>query len=125
MSRTATPQPTPVRVGFVLLGLLAVADLAELALTDGKHPPYSIAAISAALGVVSLVCLLPAWRGSAPALRILAACRAVSALAAVPAFIASGVPAAAVAAAAAIVVLTAAGLILVLSGRQSRTAVAR
>lgn len=112
------------RVGFVLLALLSVADVAGLALTDGKHPPYSIAVIGAVLGVASLVCLVPAWRGNTAAFRTLAVLRVVSAVSAVPAFFASGVPAAAVGAAAAIVVLTAVALVLVV-GAWTRTVAAR
>lgn len=39
------------RTGLILLGLLSVGDLVVLALTDGEHPPYAVAALSAALGV--------------------------------------------------------------------------
>ncbi len=123
MSRSPS-EPATVRVGFVLLALLSLADVAGLALTDGKHPPYSIAVIGAVLGVASLGCLVPAWRGNVAAFRTLAVLRVVSAVSAVPAFFVSGVPAAAVGAAAAIVLVTAVALALVVGGRV-RTAAAR
>lgn len=104
---------TSVRVGLVLLGLLSVADIAGLALTDGHHPPYAIAAIGAVLGVASLYFLARAWTGNSTALRVLLVLRIVSALTAAPAFFVGGVPAAATAAAVAIIVLTAAAVLLI------------
>jgi hypothetical protein len=124
MSRSAPTAPL-VRAGLVLFAILSLADVAGLALTDGKHPPYFVAAIGAALGVASLCCLVPAWRGSMLATRVLAILRIVSALTAVPAFFASGVPGAAVGSAAAIVVLTAAALVLVVGRRRPQMVAAR
>ena len=124
MTRSAA-SPTPVRIGLVLFAILSLADIADLALTDGKHPPYSIAAIGAALGLASLACLVPAWRGNVTMTRVLAVLRIVSALSAVPAFFLSGVPGAAVGSAAAIVVLTAVALGLVVGGRRSQPVVVR
>ncbi len=102
-----------IRTGLVLLGLLSVGDIAGLALTDGKHPPYAIAAICTALGFASLCFVARAWTESRSALRPLLALRIVSALTAAPAFFVHGVPAAATAAAVAIIVLTAVGVVLV------------
>ena len=108
-----------------MLALLSVNDIAGLALTDGKHPPRSIAAIGAALGVASLVLIVRAWRGEGGpnGLRALVVLRVVSAVTALPAFFASGVPAAALVDAAGIVVLTA--LAVVLLARNSSPVVAR
>ncbi|GAA3594776.1 MULTISPECIES: hypothetical protein [Kribbella] len=102
------------RTGLVLLGLLSVGDLAGPLLTDGEHPPMSIALIGSALGLVSLVLVVFAWRGARRAVVPLIVLRVLSALSAVPAFFAGDVPAAAVAAAGIIVVLTVAGIALLL-----------
>jgi hypothetical protein len=102
------------RTGLVLLGLLSVGDLAGPLLTDGEHPPMSIALIGAALGLASLVLVVMAWRGARRAAVPLIVLRVLSALSAVPAFFAGDVPAAAVAAAAIIVVLTVIGTALLL-----------
>ncbi|MEO7449120.1 MAG: hypothetical protein ABI336_12680 [Humibacillus sp.] len=104
---------TSTRTGLILLGLLSVGDIAGLALTDGRHPPYAIAALGAALGAGSLYFVVRAWQGSRAALRPLFAMRIVSALTAVPAFFLGEVPTSAVAAAAALVVLTAVSVFLV------------
>ncbi|MEO5709050.1 MAG: hypothetical protein ABIQ59_04430 [Nocardioidaceae bacterium] len=104
---------TSTRTGLILLALLSVGDIAGLALTDGEHPPYVVAALGAALGVGSLYFVAKAWQGSRAALRPLFAMRIVSALTAVPAFFVDDVPPAALAGAAAIVVLTAVSVFLV------------
>lgn len=108
---------TSVRLGLVLLGLLAVGDIAGLALTNGSNPPYAVAVISAVLGLASLFFVVRAWRGSHTALLPLLALRVLSALTAVPAFFVADVPAPAVGAAAAIIVLTAVGVLLVAPAR--------
>lgn len=115
---------TFVRVGLVLFGLLSVGDIADLALTDGDHPPYLVAALSAVLGLASLYFVVAAWRGRHRALLPLLVLRVLSALSAVPAFFVADVPRAAVVSAAAIVVLTVVGVLLVAPAR-SDEAVAR
>jgi hypothetical protein len=102
------------RFGLVLLGLLALMDVATPLLTDGDHPPMSIAIGSAVVGLISLVLVGFAWRGKRWALAPLITLRLASALLAVPAFFASDVPAAAVAAAAFGVGATVVGVIAVL-----------
>jgi hypothetical protein len=116
---------TATRWGLALLALLSLNDIAGLALTDGKHPPRSIAAIGAALGVASLALIVRAWRGQGGqnGLRALLVLRVISAVTALPAFFASGVPAAALVDAVAIVVLTA--LAVLLLARNGVPAVAR
>ena len=101
------------RTGLVLLGLLSIGDIADLALTDGSHPPYAIAAIDAVLGIASLYFLARAWKGSTSALPPLLVLRVISALSAAPALFVHNVPAAATASAVAIIALTALGVILV------------
>jgi hypothetical protein len=102
------------KMGLVILGLLSVADLLTPALTDGEHPPMEIAIGAAVVGLVSLVLIGFVWRGKRWALAPLITLRLASALLAVPAFFASGVPAAAVAAAGVGVAATIVGVVAVL-----------
>ncbi|NUR95436.1 MAG: hypothetical protein HOV67_09270 [Kribbellaceae bacterium] len=102
------------KFGLVLLGLLALADVATPLVTDGDHPPMSIAIGSAVVGLISLVLVGFAWRGKRWALAPLITLRVASALLAVPAFFADGVPAAAVVAAGVGVAATIVGVIAVL-----------
>ena len=99
--------------GLVVLAGLSLVDIADLAVTDGSHPPYSVAIAGAALGLASLVLVALSWRGRRWALAPLVVLRAVSALSAVPAFVVGGVPAPALGLAAAIVALTIVGIVLV------------
>ena len=112
----------PARVGLWLLGLCSVLDVATPAVTDGTTPPWPVAIAAAALGVVSLVLVVRALRGGG--VRLLIGLRILSAVSAVPAFFATGVPAAAVAAAAVVVVLDVVGVLLV-GGAGRRAEVAR
>jgi hypothetical protein len=91
------------RIGLVLAALLALSDLFSFALGP---LPAGVVVTATALGVITLVALVPAWRGRGrTALRIVAISRIVSALLALPAFFAGDVPAAAQAGAAAVIVL--------------------
>lgn len=99
--------------GLVILAVLSVVDIADLAVTDGEHPPYSIAIAAAALGVASLVLVASTWRGLHWAVAPLVVLRALSALSAVPAFVVGGVPAPAVVLAGGIVALTIVGIVLI------------
>jgi hypothetical protein len=94
------------RAGLILLGLLSLVDLAGPVLTDGDNPPMAVAVTASALGALSLVSLVFAWRGSARGL--------VALVTAVPAFFVSDVPAAVVAGAAATIAVTIAGVLLCL-----------
>ena len=105
------------RAGLVILGLLALADVATLLLTDGEHPPYPIAALATLLGIVSLVLVVQALRDPSRSLRLLIGLRVLSAVTALPAFFVDDVPASAQAVAGAIVVLTAVGVLLAARGR--------
>lgn len=112
-----------VTVGLVLLGLLSLVDTAGLLLTDGETPPIEVAAIGTVLGVVSLVLLVVAWRGSRAAMIGLVGVRLLSAATAVPAFTVGGVPAPVQALAAGIIVLTLLGCGLVVPAlRRARSA---
>lgn len=106
--------------GLVILAVLSLVDIADLAVTDGEHPPYSIAIAGAVLGAASLVLVAVAWRGRRWALAPLVALRALSALSTVPAFVVGEVPTAALVLAAAIVAVTVVGILLV--ARPARTA---
>jgi hypothetical protein len=103
-------------VGLALLGLLSLIDTASILLTDGEFPPFAIAAIGTALGVVSLVLVALGWRGSRAALGWLVGLRLLSAASALPAFVVAGVPAPVRAVAAAGVLVTLLGCALLLPG---------
>ncbi len=100
------------RAALVIMGVLSLADIAGLALTDGEHPPYAVAAVGTALGLASLVLVVRVWRGDLRGVKPLLVLRVLSAATAVPAFFVDGVPAIAVVAAAAFVVLTAVAVVL-------------
>jgi hypothetical protein len=111
------------RAGLVLLGIVSAADLALPLLTDGETPPMSVALVGSALGLASLVLVWYAWRGARRAVVPLVVLRLLSALTAVPAFLAGGVPAPALFSAAVLVVLTLVGVSLVV-GAARREALA-
>jgi hypothetical protein len=106
------------RTGLVVLAALSVGDVLTPLLTG-----------VAALGVLSLVLVALAWRGSTAALVGLVALRLLSALAAVPVFFVEDVPAGVTAVVATSLALTVVGVVLVLMGRapagRASTAVAR
>ncbi len=101
------------RAGLAILGLLSLADCSMLLLTDGNTPPYSVAALVTALGLVSLVLVVRASQDSSRPLRLLVGLRVLSSVTALPAFLVDDVPAAGQAAAATTVVLTVMGILLV------------
>ncbi|GAA1558480.1 hypothetical protein GCM10009741_74240 [Kribbella lupini] len=98
----------------MVLGVLSVVDLAGPLATDGEHPPMEIALIGAALGLLSLILVVLAWRGKRRAVVPLIALRVLSAVTALPAFFVGDVPAIAVLLAGVLVALTALGVALVL-----------
>jgi hypothetical protein len=102
------------RAGLIVYVLLSLGDLAVPLLTDGDHPPMSIALIGAALGLISLVLVVLVWRGERRAVVPLIVLRVLSGVGVLPVFFAGGVPAAAMVDAALTVALTAAGTALVL-----------
>jgi hypothetical protein len=104
------------RSGVVLLGILSVVDLTAPLYTDGQHPPMIIAIIGSVLGLVSVVLAVLAWRGRAAAAIGLSVVRLLSALTAVPAFYAGGVPAPIMVVAGSFIVLTVVGVVLTLAG---------
>ncbi len=112
------------RAGLLTLGVLSLADLAAPLLTDGQHPPMSIALIGSAFGLISLVLMIMAWRGLKPAAVALVVIRLLSALTAVPAFTVGGVPDAAMVLAGVAITLTLVAAVVVLSGLRRRVPVA-
>jgi hypothetical protein len=104
------------RAGLVILGVLSLGDLAAPLLTDGETPPMFIALIGSALGAISLVLLVLAWRGRTAAAIGLVVVRVLSALTAVPAFTVTGVPLVPMILAGAAITLTVVGASLVLAG---------
>ena len=110
------------RVGLLILGLLSLADVPEVAVTDGKHPPYAVAAVATLLGVASLVLVVQALRDRSRSLRLLVGLRILSAVSALPAFFVSDVPDAMRVLAGVFVLLTAVGVVL--SARSRDLAVA-
>jgi hypothetical protein len=106
--------------GLFIYGILSVIDIADLAVTDGKHPPYAVAAAGAGLGLASLALIVAVRRGRRRALAPLVVLRAISALSAVPAFLVGGVPAPALGLAGAIIALTVVATLLV--ARPARSA---
>lgn len=104
------------RAGLVVLGVLSALDVALPLLTDGEHPPMAVALVASAVGIASLALVVSAWRGATRAVLPLLILRLLSALAAVPAFFAPGVPATALAAAGAGLTLTLIGVALVVVG---------
>lgn len=99
--------------GLAILGLLSLADTSSLLFTDGTTPPYSVAALATALGLVSLVLVVRAFQDRSRPIRLLVGLRVLSAVTALPAFLVDDVPAAAQIAAAATVALTVVGILLV------------
>jgi hypothetical protein len=106
--------------GLVLGGLLGLFDVVSLPFGDGEHPPFAVAVAGAVLGVITLVGVVVAWRGSRAGAVTVIVSRLLSGLTAVPAFFAGGVPGEAVGAAAAGVVLTLGCIVLVAPALRSR-----
>jgi hypothetical protein len=104
------------RAGLIVLGVMSLADLASPLLTDGQHPPMSIALIGSAAGLISLILVALAWRGRTAAAIALVVVRILSALTAVPAFSTPDVPAAAVVLAGIFLTVTLLGVVLTLAG---------
>jgi hypothetical protein len=76
-----TPSTTAI---FAVLGLIDVALLGAIGSADA--PPLAVSLGVAALGLITLVALVPASRGSSSALLTIVVVRVISAALAVPAF---------------------------------------
>ncbi len=79
-----TPLTTTTTAIFAVLGLIDVALVGAIWTAD--PPPVGVSLGVAALGLITLVALVPARRGSRAALGAIVVVRVVSALLAVPAF---------------------------------------
>jgi hypothetical protein len=120
--RGAAAQQVPltrrVRAGLAIAALLGAGDLVGIAFQTPAGqvgPPLGILLLAAALGVVTLVGVVVAWRSnSRGAIRVVAGARLLSALGAVPAFFA-GPPPLLVLLASVMVILTVVSIILMLS----------
>jgi hypothetical protein len=93
----ATPSPTSLapltrlnKWGLGLATLLGVVDLVGVAMPtpDGEEgPPYAILLISGVLGLITVVCVVIAWRSqNRAAIRLVAGARILSAITSLPAF---------------------------------------
>lgn len=105
------------RIGLVILGLLSLADVPEVVVTDGKHPPYAVAALATVLGLASLVLVVQAFRDPSRPLRLLIGLRILSAVSALPAFFVSDVPDGIRVLVGVFVLLTAVGIVLAARSR--------
>jgi hypothetical protein len=92
--------------GLVIAGLLGLGDIITLLAGNGETPPVEVAAIGAVLGLITVVSVVLAWRGSRGAVVAIIVSRLLSAMTALPAFFVDDVPGPAIAAAAAGIVIT-------------------
>ncbi|MET1058909.1 MAG: hypothetical protein ABWX84_04900 [Nocardioides sp.] len=77
------------RVGLVIAGVLSAINVpsAFTPTPDGETgPPYGILVLGTILGVIGLVGVVLAWRGSRGALRVVAGTLVINLLTALPAF---------------------------------------
>jgi hypothetical protein len=77
------------KVGLALAGLLSASAIPSVLFPtpDGEEgPPMGVLVLSSVLGVIGLVAVVAAWRGSRLGLRVAAGALIVSALTGVPAF---------------------------------------
>ncbi|MFI9598592.1 hypothetical protein ACWEQ7_06830 [Streptomyces sp. NPDC004069] len=108
--------------GLVLAGLLGLVDVVSMPFGDGEHPPFAVAVAGAVIGLITLVGVVLAWRGSRAGAVAVIVTRLLSALSAVPAFFADDVPGALVALVALAVLLTLACVALIAPGLRDRAA---
>lgn len=92
--------------GLVLAGLLALGDIATPFTSDGEHPPIAIGIATAVIGLLTVVGIVLAWRGSRNGITTIIVTRLLSAVTAVPAFVVDDVPGWAIGAAAVGIALT-------------------
>jgi hypothetical protein len=103
------------RTGLALLAFLSLVDVPTPLVTDGDHPPMSVALVSSALGLASLALAWYAARGSHRAVAPLVVLRVLSALTSVPAFFVDDVSGGMRALVVGFLALTAAGVALTVS----------
>jgi hypothetical protein len=115
------------KVGLVLAGLLGLSDIASVGIPtdDGSDgPPLAILVVGALLGVITLVCLVPAFRrASRGAIRVIAGARIISGISALPAFFVD-IPVGLKVGTAVVVVLTVAVVAMIINPGPARAVVA-
>ena len=119
----ATRPGTSQRVGLVIAGLYSLGNIPSVFMPppEGETgPPLFILALDTVLGVVGLVAVVAAWRGSALGARIAAVSIILITLTAVPAFFVSGIPAWVRALVGASVLVTVLAVYLMLAPRRDR-----
>ena len=97
-SKTAKPRfSVRNKIGFYLCLLLGIGDLPSLLLTpsgDNQGPPLSVSILDTLCGLVTVIAAVVVLRTmSRQAIRLVAGSRILSALTAIPAFFADGLPA--------------------------------
>jgi hypothetical protein len=115
------------KVGLALAGVLGVSDIAAVGMPSGDGddgPPFAILVVGALLGLITLVCLVPAFRrASRGAIRVVAGARIISAITALPAFFVD-IPTGLKVTTAVVVVLTVAVVAMILNPGPARAVVA-
>jgi hypothetical protein len=81
--------------GLVLTGLFALGDIATPLTSDGEHPPMAVGIADSILGLICVVAIVLAWRGSRGAVTAIVVTRLLSVVSALPVFFVDGIPAAA------------------------------
>lgn len=77
------------KTGLVLAGLLSLTTIPSVLMPTPEGqvgPPYAVLLISTVVGVIGVVAVVLAWRGSAPALRVAAGAVIIPTFTALPAF---------------------------------------
>jgi hypothetical protein len=114
-------QSRALAAGLVLSGLVSLIDvLAVAGLGLEAAPPGPVVIIGAVLGVITVLAVPPAWRGSTRAALVVIASRLVSAVLAIPALVIDSVPGWARAFAAVVALLSLLGAGLVSAGLRQR-----
>ncbi|MFB6956738.1 hypothetical protein ACFCYB_06780 [Streptomyces sp. NPDC056309] len=108
--------------GLVLAGLLSLIDVVSMPFGDGEHPPFAVAVAGAVIGLITLVGVVLAWRGSRAGAVAVIVTRLLSALSAVPVFFADDVPGALVGLVVLAILLTLACVALIAPGLRDRAA---
>ena len=115
------------KIGLILAGVLGVSDIATVGIPTGDGndgPPFGIVVVAALLGVLTLACLVPAFRkASRGAIRVIAGARIISAITALPAFFVD-IPAGLKVGAAAVVLLTVVVVVMIINPGPARAVVA-
>lgn len=116
------PPSTRQKVGLILAGLLSLTSLPGVFMPTPAGevgPPFVVLLLSTVLGVVGLIAVVLAWRGSVTALRVAAGAVILPVLTALPAFFVE-VPVGVQLLVAASVLLTIVAVVLMLSSSASR-----